>query len=82
VRSTPGKGNEALQIRAIFARFETFFPLKNGRKWPKEGVFALKSAKSDRYLSPFEISATARNHYVSVDYNGGGRFADVLAKTY
>jgi len=45
-------------------------------------TLTLKSAKSDRYLSPFEISATARNHYVSVDYNGGGRFADVLAKTY
>ena len=41
----------------------------------------LNSAKSDTYLSPFEISATAQMNYESVGYNAGGRFADILAKT-
>jgi hypothetical protein len=70
-----------LQMRAIFTRFESFFLLKNGRKWQKEGDFMLKSAKSDRYLSPFEISATAKTYCYLVSYSVGGRFADILAKT-
>jgi len=61
---------------------QLFFPLKNGRKWQKEGVFALKFAKSDTYLSPLKISATAQTNYIPASYNAGGRFADILAKTY
>jgi len=71
-----------LQIRAIFTRFESFFPFKNGRKRQKEGVFMLKSAKGDTYLSPFEISATAKTRCNPACYNAGGRFADILPKTY
>jgi len=51
-------------------------------KQPKRDEFALKSAKSDRYLSPLEITAINQMRYSSASYNGGGRFADIWAKTY
>ena len=55
---------------------------KKQENWQKQAAFWLKSAKSDTYLSPFKISATMQTYYNLASYNAGGRFADILAKTY
>ena len=54
---------------------------KNLRNGAKMVVFGRFWEKGGRYLSPYEISATAQTRYNTERYKDGGRFADVLAKT-